>query len=162
MQPEDALPTIAEVAITMAGFMGVLLAFRPSGSAWSRDEIVRAQGVFTTTAVVVLCGFLPFGVAGLSESPAIAWGVPLCTYAVLSATQQVFMLTRGIKATIPLLSYAVAPVQSCVYLLALLSGLGLFVPYSAGVLVLGLTFDLLLNGAKLVLLVVFWRRPPAA
>jgi hypothetical protein len=167
VQPEDALPTIAEIAITFAGFVSVALAFRPSTTVWSEAEAIRIQGFFITTATVVLCAFLPFGLIGLSNSPAIVWGVPLCFYAVTGIYQNAFfsrkiasgaaIITAPSKATIPSLV-----VSAALQLLALLSGLGLVFPYSAGLLVLALVSVLLLNIWTLARLLAVWIRQPAA
>jgi hypothetical protein len=165
MQPEDALPTIAEVAITIAGFTGIVLAFRPSTGEWSEAETIRIQSFFLTTAITLLCAFLPFGLVGLSSAPSIVWGVPLCIYAVLSGGQTLFfglkIRSGAARPTLPRFAYALLLTSGCLQVLTLLSGLGLVVPYSAGLLVLALVWVLLANATTLALLVMFWLRPPA-
>ncbi len=167
MQPEDALPTIAEISITLAGFTAVLFAvqssFAGTGTPGQSDRILA---ILTIPAIVLVCALLPFGLAGLSASPAIIWGVPLCVYALFVGLQVLRTFARIVggsaQVTWPLLAYGLLLVAALLAALALASGLGLFLPFSPGVLVLGLIWSLLSAAFALVTAVRAAGGSPAA
>lgn len=84
MTPSDALPTIAEIAITLTGFTGVVAVFRPgSAGSWSEEELQRIRAVLYICTLVPVCALIPFGLADLQSFEAVTWGVPLLLYATV-------------------------------------------------------------------------------
>ena len=155
MQPEDALPTIAEIAVTLAGFTAVLLAVQSPSSA--SDAPGQADRLFATLvgpAIVLVCALLPFGLAGLSARLAVVWGIPLCVYGLASAllaSRTIARIARGsAQLTWPLIGYSILTATAISSLLALGSGLGFFMPFSSGVLVLVLIWNLLTAAFSLI------------
>jgi len=155
MLPADVLPTIAEIAVTLAGFTAVLFAIQSySAGGDVAGQSDRILAVLTIPAVTLVCALLPFALAGLSESDAIIWGVPLFVYALgggSSLARTVVRIARGsARLTWPAVSYTVIAVATLLALLSLASGLGLLLPYSPGVLVVGLIWNLMAAAFSLI------------
>ena len=70
----DILGTIAEIVITIAALMGVIVVFNPSRS---REMYYRIQWVFTVALIVLAALLAPHLLIGFSDSPAIVFGLPL-------------------------------------------------------------------------------------
>ena len=166
MHPQDLLPTLAEMAVTFLGFTGILVALRPAAAGqWSTSELFRIKAILLIPGVVTVTAVLPFGLSGFSESPAIVWGVPLVFFGLITSAFSVRVIierrrgdyqpTKRAIATAMMVSGAVANI------LALLSGLGLVVPFSPGLLVLVLCWSLVLNAATFILMLVFWAKTSA-
>ncbi len=145
MQPEDALPTIAEIAITLAGFSSLVAVWRPlSAAPWSKQELLRIHGLLISSAVVLLCALLPFGLSGVQSSNGVTWGFPLVIYSIINLGYVALTLrrifSRELEVTSPRLVWSVLITSGAVNSILLLSGLGILLPHSAGVLVLGLVW----------------------
>ncbi len=166
MAPEDALPTIAEIAVTLAGFTGILFAIQATGASRTPGQSDRILAVLTIPAQVLVCSLLPFALVNLSDSPRVIWGIPLCTHALVGGFQVVRTFVRlaagEARLTWPRAAYLSLVVAAFLQLLALASGLGLMFPYSPGILVLGLIWSLLSAGFALVTAVIAGVRSPAA
>ena len=111
MTPEDALPAIAEIAVTIGGFTGILIALQAGGIGRTEGQAFRIVVILLLPANVLLCSLLPFALAGLSESPRVVWGVPLCAHALLGgalAANSYLRFARGdLKAvTFPVMGQA--------------------------------------------------------
>ena len=72
MDPNEALLTIAEIAIATIGFAGIMSALRPSSS-HSRDAMhrLRLRLMVEASACVMVFAFLPFVLMGVVESEKI-------------------------------------------------------------------------------------------
>jgi hypothetical protein len=167
VQPEDVLPTLAEISVTVAGFTAVIVAFRPgSAGQWSKAELVRIRSVLLLPGQVLVLSLLPFGLAGFSQSPAVLWGLPLLLLGGVGFTfvaRTIFEIRHGdFHFTSRPVGTVLLAVSVVTNTLALLSGAGLLLPYSSGLLVLVLCWLLVCTAVVLVSMIVFWRRPPAA
>jgi hypothetical protein len=78
------LGTIAEIVITMAGFMGVIVAFNTKGIR-AEETYYRIQWTFALSLVVIMALLSPHFLIGLSGSPAIVFGVPLAFFGIALA-----------------------------------------------------------------------------
>jgi hypothetical protein len=151
--------------VTLAGFTGILAAMRYSADDGPlAGQSSRIGSVLIIPAIVLSCALLPFALSDFTSSPAVIWGVPLCMYGVLSGTLLVLTVSQVLRGSLPLitpgLGYAVMAASAALQLLALLSGLGLVLPFSPGMLVLGLTWSLLGAAFALVAAVAVAVRPP--
>jgi hypothetical protein len=148
------------------GFTGVLVAFRPaSAGTWSKDELVRIRAVLLIPGAVLVFSLFPFGLAGFSESPAVVWGLPLVTYGVFGfcfIARTLFEIIRGdFRLTSRPVGALLIAVAVVVNALLVLSGVGVLIPFSPGLLVFALSWNLVSTAATLVLMLVFWGRSPA-
>jgi hypothetical protein len=163
MAPEDVLPNIAEIAIGLAGFSGLVAAFgqRP-GQSWRGDQKARIVFLVILSFGMITSALLPSALSGISDSPALVWGVPMVAYSVLAIGLLVYWVAlsrrHGYQLQFPLVSIPIITVAAALQVVVLLSGLGLFVPYSPTLFVFGL-LSVLVFGANmfLALLHITWR-----
>ncbi len=163
MTPEDALPSIAEIAIGLAGFSGLVAAFgqRP-GHSWRGDQKARIVFLVILSFAMIACALLPPAISGLSDSPAWIWGVPMVASSSVALTSLVYWVVlarrHGYRLQFPLISISIISLASALQVAVLLSGLGLIMPFSPALFVLGL-LSILVFGANmfLALLHITWR-----
>src|SRR5579864_4605380 len=74
MQPTEALSTCAQVAVTLAGFAGVVVAFR-SGSIhqWSKIDKFRLRILLMNSALPFLLSVMGMVLAATSLDPVMIW-----------------------------------------------------------------------------------------
>lgn len=76
MQGDDVLLTIAQVAITFAGFSSVVVVFgQRAVGRWSEEDSVRFAFLIVSSLVVVFLAFLPIFLRFLHFSDAETWGI---------------------------------------------------------------------------------------
>ncbi|MEH6611723.1 MAG: hypothetical protein V7696_20325 [Halioglobus sp.] len=157
MSPIDALPTVAEIAITLGGFIGLIVAFRPvSADSWSDEESARVVFVLVVCSLILLCALLPFALSGLFPTESVIWGAPL----VIFGTGNLFLIasmfrrihTKRINIHFPLVSWPILSFWSLLAVALLLSGLGVLWPFSPGLLLLGMIWSLLIGAITLIAL----------
>jgi hypothetical protein len=72
---ESVLNTLAEVAITLAGFSGVAVVFRLHGAhCWSPTELRVLWFLIGDSFLVLIFALLPFPLALANWSPVARWG----------------------------------------------------------------------------------------
>jgi len=163
MIPEDALVSIAEIAIGLAGFSGLVAAFgqRP-GHSWRGDQKSRIFLLVILSFAMIICALYPFAMSGLSDSPALVWGVPMVSYSVVSIILLAYWIIvsrrRDYKLQFPLVSIPIILCSAALQVIVALSGFGFILPYSPALFVLGL-LSILVFGAVmfLALLHITWR-----
>jgi hypothetical protein len=157
MSPIDALPTVAEIAITLGGFIGLIVAFRPvSAASWTDEESARVVFVLVLCSFILLSALLPFALSGLFPSDSVIWGAPLGIF----GTANLFLIanmfrrihTKRINIHFPLVSWPILSFWILLNLALLLSGLGLLWPFSPGLLLLGMIWSLLIGAITLIAL----------
>lgn len=154
MTPEGALAAIAEMAITIAGFTGLIMSIRPrQASTWGRDEIARIIGIVVACLVTALCSLLPFSIAGMNVEPHLVWAIPLLLSGGVSATHIALIIWQNITGNFYFImkwvTYPMLIVMAISSVVSILSGLGLFLPYSGGVLVFQLIWVLFISAVSL-------------
>jgi hypothetical protein len=157
MSPIDALPTVAEIAITLGGFIGLIVAFRPvSAASWTDEESARVVFVLVLCSFILLCALLPFALSGLFSSDSVIWGTPLVIFGagnlILIANMFRRIHTNRINIHFPLVSWPILLFWTLLTLSLLLSGLGLLWPFSPGLLLLGMIWSLLIGAITLIAL----------
>jgi ABC-type uncharacterized transport system permease subunit len=157
MTPVDALPSVAEIAITLGGFIGLIVVFKPvSAASWSDEERSRIAFVLILCMLILLCGLLPFALGGLRLSDEIIWGVPLFIFGTGNLFLIVNMLirlhTKRVRIHFPLISWPILSAWLVLDITLLLSSLGILWPYSSGLLLLGLLGNLMIGAITLTAL----------
>ncbi len=143
MAPEDALAGIAEIAIGLAGFSGLVAAFEHrAGRTWRGDQKARIVFLVALSFAVIATALMPYAISGWSPSPALVWGIPMISCGVFTLTSLVawVVLSRrhGYRLQFPKTSISILIISSGMQGAVLLSGLGVIVPYSSALFVLGL------------------------
>jgi hypothetical protein len=157
ISPIDTLPTIAEIAITLGGFIGLIVSFRPvSAASWSEEESSRVLFVLILCCFILLCSLLPFALSGIFPIHSVTWGVPLvifgaCNLYLIAGVCHRYYAKR-ISVHFPLVSWPILLFWGLLALALLLSGLGVVWPFSQGLLLLGMTWSLLVGVITLIAL----------
>jgi hypothetical protein len=157
MSPIDTLPTVAEIAITLGGFIGLIVSFRPvSAVSWSEEESARVLFVLILCCFTLLCALLPFALNGLFPADSVTWGLPLVIFGIsnlsLIANMVRRIYTNRVSLQFPLVSWPILLFWGLLTLALLLSGLGVLWPFSPGLLLLGMTWSLLVGVITLIAL----------
>jgi len=157
MTPIDAFPTIAEIAITLGGFIGLIVVFKPvSAASWSDEERARVVFVLILCSLILLCALLPFALSGLFQSDALIWGTTEVAYGLGNLFLIIGMLFRihakRVNIQFPLISWPLLAVWGLLTISILLSGVGLIAPSSSGLLLLSMLWSLLIGTITLIAL----------
>ena len=155
MQPESFLPVIADLAVSVAGFTAVIATLRVAQpSPWARHELIRTIGAVAVCLVTIICAALPFSIAGFDLSPTLIWSVPLVLSGTANLVILVWFLRQRLKGDFPLIvpwiSLPVISILAVISLASMLSGLGLFLPFSSGLLVLQLSWTICVAAITIV------------
>lgn len=162
MTPEDALMSIAEIAIGLAGFSGLVAAFgQRQGHTWREDQKARIVFLVILSFGMITCALLPFAISGISNSPAWIWGLPMVSYSILAlvllARWVVLSRRHGFKLQFPKVSIPIIGIATVLQVLVMLSGFGIIMPYSAPLFVFGLLSILVFSANMfLALLHITW------
>ena len=72
MAPQDVLTTIAEISIALAGFTGLVAAFRQFGGyRWSFEERLRITMLIVLSFTVIICALSPFALGGMTVTSSL-------------------------------------------------------------------------------------------
>ena len=163
MAPQDTLLSIAEISIGLAGFSGLVAAFvQPVGHKWREDQKARIAILIILSFAMMVCSLAPYALSGIDDSAALVWGVPMVVFSILSLSILGHWVTvrhrRKFTLQFPLISTPIIGVAATLQIATLLSGLGLIIPYSPTVFVLGFLF-VLIFGANvfMALLYSIWK-----
>lgn len=155
MQPESFLPVIADLAVSVAGFTAVIATLRVSQpDPWERHELIRTIGSVSVCLVTIICAALPFSISGFNVNPKLIWAIPL----LFSGTANLIILTWFVRQRlagdfpliVPWISLPVIGTLTVMSIASIVSGLGLFLPYSSGLLVLQLSWTICVAAITLV------------
>ena len=157
MTPVDALPAVAEIAITLAGFIGLIVVFKPvSAASWSDEERARVGFVLILCILILVCSLLPFALDGLRLSEAITWGLPLFIFSAgnlfLVANMLIRVKAKRVRIQFPLISWPILFAWIVLNITLLFSSVGLLLPFSSGLLLMGLLWNLMIGAITLTAL----------
>jgi len=100
----------------------------------------------------------PYALAGINQSPALVWGVPMVVFSLLSMVVLTYWMgvsrRRGFKLQFPWISTPIIFVAASLQITAFLSGLGLIMPYSSTIFVFGF-LSVLVFGANVFLALLY-------
>lgn len=161
MSPDQALTSIAEIAIALAGFTGLVAAFRQRTGEWTYEERYRIRLLLVLTFDIVGCALLPFAISGVTSDPNLIWGIPLIGFGavglgiIADTIRQIvlkkveFAFRNVIRANL-VIAFVLLPAM-------MLNGFGLVYSPSPALLVLGFIWALILGGTVfLAMLTLLW------
>lgn len=159
MTPQDSLFSIAEISIGLAGFSGLVAAFvQHAGEPWRADQKTRIVLLIVLSFGVIVSALTPYALSGISDSPALVWGVPMVAFSILCIGLHGYWIVvarkRSFTLQFPYVSIPILIGATALQALAFLSGLGLVVPYSPTVFVFGL-LSVLVFGANMFLALLY-------
>jgi hypothetical protein len=157
MSPIETLPTVAEIAITLGGFIGLIVSFRPVSAAyWSDEESARVLFVLILCCFILLCALLPFALSAMFPTDSVTWGVPLVIFGASNLSLIAIMCrriyTKRVSLHFPLVSRPILLFWGLLALALLLSGLGVLWPFSPALLLLCMIWSLLVGVITLIAL----------
>lgn len=128
-----------------------------SRDTWTRDPLLRAAGAIVACLIATVCGVLPFALSSLAPGKALVGSVPLLL-AGLSPLALVVVIVRAItrgtvRRSFPGVSWPSVAILAGPSLASVLSGAGLVVPFSPGILVRTLLASLIVSASTLVVAV---------
>ena len=155
MTPQDSLFAIAEIAIGLAGFSGLVAAFvQHAGQAWRAEQKARIVFLIVMSFGVIVAALTPPALSGVSSSPALVWGVPMVAFSVFCIVLLVrwIMLARrnDLKLLFPQYSIPIMALTISLQVATFLSGIGWMLPYSSTLFVFGFLV-ILVFGANMFL-----------
>ena len=152
--PIEGLMTIAEIAITLAGFSGLIAAIRVREE-WTTQDRFRLIYILLFCFLVVICALLPIFTAAFFSDPSSAWKLSCGIYGVVNATLVVRVLWKRVKGEYvfsnPAISYPLTIVAFGVTCVALLAGAGVAVEASPSLLGLVLMWGIVAPAAFFIL-----------
>lgn len=155
MTPEDALFSIAEIGIGLAGFSGLVAAFvQHPGQSWRADQKARIVFLIILSFGMIVTALLPSALSGISSSPAVVWGIPMIVFGMLCICLLCYWVAlsrrHGFKLLFPQVSIPIMCGATTLQVLAILSGFGWIFPYSPALFVFAL-LSVLVFGANMFL-----------
>jgi len=155
MTPESFLPTLAELAITIAGFTALIVTLRHETSTrWDREILLRVIGTIAVCLVTLVCAAIPYALSGFDIDPHWRWGVPLvlssATVLLLFVVLIRRMVNGGFVFLVPWVTVPVIATMGLLSIISMASGFGIIYPYSPGLLVAQLTWCLFGSAVTLV------------
>jgi hypothetical protein len=127
---ESVLYTIAEVAVTLAGFSGVAVVFRLQGAhTWTPTELRVLWLLIADSLLALLLSLLPVPLALASWSDDVLWG--FCSAllgswfiigALLAVRAEIRERSAGRSVTVPVIT----PVFNVIFLVSLVLGVALW------------------------------------
>ncbi len=108
MDPQDALTTVAEIAIAIAGFSGIaaVLGRRRVGE-WAPADVFRLRLLLRISFAVVLFCFLPIVLSSASVAPKLTWAVSSGAWLAYFCTDLAF----GIRSARRMANLADEPIE---------------------------------------------------
>ena len=99
MDPQDALTTVAEIAIAIAGFSGIAAVLgRHSEGEWAPVDVFRLRLLLRLSFAVVLFCFLPIVLSSASVAPKLTWAVSSGAWLAYFCTDLAFGIPRALRA----------------------------------------------------------------
>ncbi len=100
MNPQDALTTVAEIAIAIAGFSGIAAVLgRRSDGEWAPTDVLRLRLLLRASfAIVILC-FLPIVLSSASVAPKMTWALSSGASLVWFCASGVFVIREARRIT---------------------------------------------------------------
>ena len=138
IQPDGSLTTIAEIAITLAGFTGLIAVFR-SAKAWTSQELSRLGTIIAACFVCLVAALLPFGLAQFSGSGVVVWGIPLTLFGLLHLAIIIYLVAAARAQRFRpsgLVSRIVLSADAIIAVLLVMAPTGLLFAPSQGLLIL--------------------------
>src|SRR5438067_7145253 len=100
MQPSDALGVVAQVAVTLAGFAGIVVVFRPASiHAWSALDKFRLRLLLANSALPLAFSLLGMLLLTINPPPPAIWR--WCSGVVLVSEITFVIVGGGPRPSIP-------------------------------------------------------------
>ena len=151
------LETLAEVAVTLAGFSGLVIAL---GTRVTADPQIatRVFALLAFSGLAFLVAVLPSALVEYTADAAVVLGIPLFISGVvvfyIAASSAVLLARRRFEATFRTFTLGTNLLSIIAGVALILSALDVVLPRSSGTLVLGVVWQLVIAGLTFAFTVV--------
>lgn len=156
----EVLTSIAEIAITLAGFTGLVVAFRSSKTSIS-EELRRIAYIFVFCFVAVIGSYLPTIAELFAPDTGLSWKLPVGFVAVsavsLSGLATMQTLQKHINLQFPVISYSMIATLFSIGLMLLLVLLKVIPGNPFGYLLVAVLW-FVVHAGYLFVTTLFWSR----
>lgn len=101
MEIQDAVLTIAEIAVALAGFTGIVIIFGARKDSWSHDEVLRLRTLLRSSLSALFLSFVPVIALNLELASVGAWELSALVIGSLMIVNLVVFHFRGRGTTLP-------------------------------------------------------------
>ena len=154
----EVLSSIAEIAMTLAGFTGLLVAFRSPKTSLA-EELRRIVYIFVFCLAAVIGSFLPTIVELFAPDTALPWKLPIGFLGVIAILISATAIQQSIRGQItlqfPLISYSMIFGLLCIGLLLIAVLFGLVPGNPLGYLLVGVLW-FVVHAGYLFVTTLFW------
>jgi hypothetical protein len=147
LEPEQALQTIAEVGVALAGFASLVAVFRRRGEAWPPRALAGLRFMIELSLCAVLFAILPFCLVALGLGQAGTWAVACISLATaysvllyLNFVRSRDISAQGIGHRQPLQASTGLVCGALIAILLVLSALDVVIPRGPSIFLLALLF----------------------
>jgi hypothetical protein len=153
MQYADTLSTIAEVAVALAGFTGVVAVLgRRSSGGWSAEELLQLRALVETSLTVFFVSFVPAILSSVVDSEAAVWRWSNGVLAVAHLANLASFFLRTTRGAAPTVGQRISGVFGAAFVLLHLTAAVGILAWAAPLVVLGLLGLLFVAAQNFVLL----------
>ena len=159
IDPIEGLMTIAEIAITLAGFSGLMAAFRAK-EAWTPLEQMRLINILLFCFIVVICALLPIFTTSYFSDSSDPWRLSCFLFGLSYGFLVLRLLWKSLQGEFRFsqrISYVLSIVAVGVIVVAVTTGLGVGFKATPSLLGLILMWGLVAAGSFFILsLQIIW------
>ena len=161
MPYSDETQTLAEIAIAMAGFAGIITALKVSSYSKQTADYARMRELLLTSLGVVFFAFIPKLSSGFAESSFWIWQIPLLAFGSYQALlMAVYFRTAGFGSTL-WYEWMLMPVAIGVVVSQFVVGAGCFSQFQAEVYFAALLWLLFIAANNFAILLLGDRKSDA-
>lgn len=140
MDPQETLNTLAELAVALAGFAGIMFGLRRRSSGPTQEVTRLAMTLWVCTSVV-FCAILPIALSQFTDSDSIIWGIPCFILGILQFSNMTTVTVLVRKGTVapafPILNIITMAMIYISSVSMVAASLDMLVPRSSGSLIIG-------------------------
>lgn len=146
------LHTIAQVAITLSGFSGIVLVFGQRASlTWTPEESLRLYALVAPSLTAFFCSFAPILIFSLTTDISSVWRISNAILGVAHLANLAFFIMNPVKAKISIgqkINVVVGILVICSHFLVVIG----FLPWVVFIFIFGLLYLLYISVHNFVLL----------
>lgn len=151
MEHQDYLALVAEIAVALAGFTGIVGAFKHRSSIWTPEDLGNLATLLRASISALFLSLLPYLLHLLTTDPEIAWRIAAATLALVMGSN-IYRFLKGSGSKLEKLSEKTMHTAAYVMVLSnAIAALG-FLPASNTFLV-AVTYQLIVATFNFALLI---------
>ena len=119
---DETLMAIAQIALALIGFSGVVVTLGKGDGRWSDVELLQLKTLVEPSLVVLAAAFIPYGLTLMNFSGDVLWRVSNGALMLLHAIGNSLFIARGIKNSSSVVTGQLVTQTICLFIYALLIG----------------------------------------